>query len=196
LLVREEVRLAGWCERKILFRLKNLRSFTTSHNQMNRLIAARAGQLPQNSQEPWPVRPSTRLGLIDSRDDKARTTSRSCAPVPDSRIERHQHRRPALRLGLAACGAWKCLGEPAGLASAGRRIELLNYCPAGRTGPPATLLGRAGTPPKSKPTARRQPASVRSKACGRSRIPFSGRLRASGSLICCSAAHFCAMQME
>jgi len=35
LLVREKVLLAGLCERKILFQLKNLRSFTISHSQTN-----------------------------------------------------------------------------------------------------------------------------------------------------------------
>jgi hypothetical protein len=104
---------------------------------------------------------------MDSRDDKARTASRSGASL----------------LCLTAVEV-----QP---ASAGRRIELLNYCPAGWTGPqhrpPATLLGRAGTPPKSRPTNSEAAAGVgsvqRLRAVPVSRIPFYGRLSSAVALL-------------
>jgi len=142
-----------------------------------------AGQLPLNSEEHWPVRSShaVRPDGQPRRQGPHRLAQRCQPPVPDSR-----RAAPA----PPAAAARSCRVRRAEV-SAGRRIELLNYCPAGWTGPqhrpPATLLGRAGTPPKSRPTNSEAAAGVgsvqRLRAVPVSRIPFYGRLSSAVALL-------------
>lgn len=137
-----------------------------------------------------PVRPTRLVGLAADGDGKARTVWRSCCQrplLPFLSLTAVEQQHPSTSAPPAAARRHRGSGVvrgrggqqgrlAAGSESAGRRIELLNYCPDGGDRP----TGHAAGTPKSKATnseARRQPGvgSVQSKsnARARSRIPFS-----------------------